>query len=71
MDREEVERVVLRQLELDGNKFKIDLDSVIDELRTSDLVCSKYKYSEIYSKMIVPEWMLKYTEEAKEEESSL
>lgn len=71
MQREDIERVVLRHLEFDGKKkeFSLNIDVTIDELRMIDLTQSKYKYSQIYSQMIIPEWMLDSNEEGKQEES--
>jgi hypothetical protein len=71
MQRDEIERVLLRHLEFDGKKkeFTLDIDVAIDELRMIDLTQSKFKFSQIYSQMIVPEWMLSSNEEEKDEDS--
>jgi hypothetical protein len=70
MQREDIERVILRHLEFDGKKkeFSLNIDIAIDELRMIDLTQTKYKYSQLYSQMLVPEWMLHSNEEGKMEE---
>jgi hypothetical protein len=73
MPKEEVERVLLSNLIFNGYKKSLILDvtKAIDMMRDYDINHMKPKYSEIYCKLIMPQYMLDrdfYEEEIKSED---
>ena len=73
MPKEEVEKVLLSNISFNGKKKSLILDvtKAIDLMRDYDINHMKPKYSEIYCKLVMPEFMLDrdyHEEELKEEE---
>jgi hypothetical protein len=61
MQREDVERIILQHLSLGKSRLLLDEQTMIEVILISDIYPTKYKFSRIVSKMIVPEWMLTQT----------
>ena len=73
MPKEEVERVLLSNLNFNGQKKSLILDvtKTIDMMRDYDINHMKPKFSEIKCKLVIPDYMLNkdvHDEETKQEE---
>lgn len=60
MQREDIERIILKNLSMIPNKLELALDmtTLVEMTRDTDINYTKQKFTEIYGKLIVPESMI-------------